>query len=92
MSGQALARAEDKENIDRAEAEAKRCYASGSDAIWGEAGGRSGKGVRLFREGGCLQLFEAAGVYAELHLEDLIEAAIDGRKALIHLALKTLFH
>jgi hypothetical protein len=40
---------------------------------------------KLFWEDGGLKLFDAAGVFVELHLDDLIEAAIDGGEAVKHL-------
>jgi hypothetical protein len=45
----------------------------------------SGAARKLFWEDGGLQLSDPAGVFVQLHLNDLIEAAIDGQETFLHL-------
>jgi hypothetical protein len=39
---------------------------------------------RLFCEDGALQFLDPRGVFVQLHLDELVEAAIDGGKAFMH--------
>src|SRR5262249_25528300 len=46
-----------------------------------------GETRKLFREDSGFQLLDPRGVFVELHLDNLVEAAIDGGKAFMHLKI-----